>query len=43
MKLKNRIAIITGGGKGIGAELSLKLASEGGKLLLLRWMFQMQS
>ena len=34
MKLKNRIAIITGGGKGIGAELSLKLASEGAKIII---------
>ena len=34
MKLKNRIAIITGGGKGIGAELSLKLASEGAKIVI---------
>ena len=33
MKLKDRIAIVTGGGKGIGAEICLRLASEEQKLL----------
>ena len=34
MKLKDRIAIITGGGKGIGAEICLRLASEGAKIVI---------
>ena len=34
MKLKDRIAIVTGGGKGIGAEICLKLASEGAKIVI---------
>ncbi|MDC3243476.1 3-oxoacyl-ACP reductase FabG [Candidatus Pelagibacter sp.] len=34
MKLKNRIAIVTGGGKGIGAEICLRLASEGAKIVI---------
>ena len=31
MKLKNKVAIVTGGGKGIGEEISLGLAKEGAK------------
>ena len=34
MKLKNKIAIITGGGKGIGKEISLGLAKEGAKIII---------
>ena len=34
MKLKDRIAIVTGGGKGIGAEICLRLASEGAKIVI---------
>ena len=34
MKLKDRIAIVTGGGKGIGAEICLRLASEGAKVVI---------
>ena len=32
MKLENKVAIVTGGGKGIGAEICLKLAKEGAKI-----------
>jgi NAD(P)-dependent dehydrogenase (short-subunit alcohol dehydrogenase family) len=34
MKLKNKVAIITGGAKGMGREISLTLASEGADLVL---------
>ena len=34
MKLKNKVAIVTGGGKGIGEEISLGLAKEGAKVLI---------
>ncbi len=34
MKLENKIAIVTGGGKGIGAEISLRLAQEGAKIII---------
>ncbi len=34
MKLKNKIAIITGGGKGIGKEICLGLAKEGAKIII---------
>ncbi len=34
MKLKNKVAIVTGGGKGIGAEISLRLAQEGAKIVI---------
>ena len=34
MKLQNRIAIITGSGRGLGAETALKLASEGANLVI---------
>ena len=34
MKLKDRVAIVTGGGKGIGAEICLRLASEGAKIVI---------
>ncbi len=33
MKLKNKVAIVTGGGKGIGEEISLGLAKEGAKVV----------
>ena len=31
MKLENKVAIVTGGGKGIGAEICLKLAKRRSK------------
>ena len=34
MKLENKVAIVTGGGKGIGAEISLRLAQEGAKIVI---------
>ena len=34
MKLNNKVAIVTGGGKGIGAEISLRLAHEGAKIVI---------
>ena len=34
MKLKNRVAIVTGGGKGIGQEICLGLVKEVQRLLL---------
>ena len=34
MKLKNKVAIVTGGGKGIGEEISLGLAKEGAKVVV---------
>lgn len=34
MKLKNKIAIVTGGGKGIGEEICLGLAKEGAKIVV---------
>lgn len=34
MKLKNRVCIITGGGRDIGRSVSLKLAKEGAKLVI---------
>lgn len=34
MKLKNKIAIVAGGGRDIGKEVSLKLASEGAKVVV---------
>ena len=34
MKLENKVAIVTGGGKGIGAEICLKLAKEGAKIVI---------
>ena len=34
MKLKNKVAIVTGCGKGIGAEISLRLAQEGAKIVI---------
>ena len=33
-RLEGQIAIITGGGKGIGAEISLRLAKEGAKIVI---------
>ncbi len=33
-KLENKVALITGGGRGIGKEIALKLASEGAKIVL---------
>ena len=34
MKLKNRVAIITGGGRGIGREVAILFASEGAKVMV---------
>lgn len=34
MKLKDRVCIITGGGRDIGRSVSLKLAKEGAKLVI---------
>ena len=34
MKLKDRVAIVTGGGKGIGEEICLGLAKEGAKIVI---------
>ena len=34
MKLENKVAIVTGGGKGIGAEICLRLAKEGSKIVI---------
>ena len=34
MKLENKIAIVTGGGKGIGEEICLGLAKEGAKIVV---------
>ena len=34
MKLENKVAIVTGGGKGIGAEICSKLAKEGAKIVI---------
>ena len=34
MKLKDRVAIVTGGGKGIGQEICLGLAKEGAKIVI---------
>ncbi len=37
MRLKNKIAIITGGGSGIGQAIALAFAKEGAKLLIADW------
>ncbi len=34
MKLKNRVAIVTGGGKGIGREICIGLSKEGAKIVI---------
>src|SRR5688500_9991123 len=34
MRLKNKVAIVTGGGRDIGRSVSLKLASEGAKVVI---------
>ena len=34
MKLKDRVAIVTGGGKGIGHEICLGLVKEGAKIVI---------
>ncbi|HLT88726.1 MAG TPA: glucose 1-dehydrogenase [Sphingobacterium sp.] len=34
MKLKNKVAIVTGGGRDIGREVSIKLAKEGAKVVI---------
>ena len=34
MKLKDRVAIVTGGGKGIGEEIWLGLSKEGDKIVI---------
>ena len=36
-KLKDKVAIVTGGGSGIGKETVLKLASEGAKVIIADW------
>ena len=34
MKLQNRVAIVTGGGKGIGKEICLGLSKQGAKIVI---------
>ena len=34
MKLENKVSVVTGGGKGIGAEICLRLAKEGAKIVI---------
>ncbi len=34
MRLKNRVAMVTGGGGGIGKEICLKLAAEGARVVI---------
>ena len=34
MKLKNKVAIVTGGGKGIGEQICLGLVKEGAKIVI---------
>ena len=34
LKIKNRIAIVTGGGNGIGRAIALRLAAEGAKIIV---------
>ena len=40
MKLKDRVAIIVGGGSGIGRASALLLAKEGAKLMLCDWVIE---
>ena len=34
MKLKNKVAIVTGAGRGLGKGIALKLAAEGAKVVV---------
>ena len=34
MRLKNKVAIVTGGGRDIGKAVSLKLAAEGARVVI---------
>ncbi len=34
MRVKDKVAVVTGGAKGIGMEIALKLANEGAKVIV---------